>query len=125
MLQSLHSGRALGRVPLAHGSHQINSVWAGIWYQLLERCSTELGEAELHLAGQFHAFWPALLCGRAHDAAYLVDLICLHTQVRHQQVAAAVALRAATCVPAHVLARHSAHVLLMSNKGREVSSSGR
>jgi len=77
MLQSLHSSGALGRVPLAHGSHQINGIRASVGYQPLKRCGAELREAELHLACQLHAFWPRLLAWRAHDAADLVDVICL------------------------------------------------
>ncbi len=77
MLQSLHSRGALGRVPLAHGSHEINGIRAGVGYQPLKGGGAELREAELHLACQLHAFWPRLLAWRAHDAADLVDLICL------------------------------------------------
>ena len=77
MLQCLYCTGASGRVPLAHGSHQVNGFRAGIRDQLLQRCGAEMREAELHLAGQLHAFRPGLLCGGAHHTADLVDLICL------------------------------------------------
>ena len=38
MLQCLHSCGPLGRVPLTHGSHQVNGIGAGIWDELLQWC---------------------------------------------------------------------------------------
>ena len=86
MLQSLDSSGALGRVPLAHGSHEINGIRAGVGYQPRTGGGAALREAELHLACQLHAFWPRLLAWRAHHTADLVDLICLFTGNREMRV---------------------------------------
>lgn len=37
MLKCLHSCGPLGRVPMNHGSHQVNGIRAGIWDELLQR----------------------------------------------------------------------------------------
>ena len=80
MLQGLHSSEALGRIPLAHVSHQVYGICTGIGDQLLQRGGAELRETELHLGCQLHALRPVLLRGGAHHAADLVYLICLHSQ---------------------------------------------
>lgn len=61
MLQCLYSSQALGGVPLAHGSHQVNGFQASVGDQLLQGGGAELGEAELHLSCKLHALWPGLL----------------------------------------------------------------
>lgn len=49
MLKSLYSSQALGRVPLAHGGHEVYGLGTGIGDQLLQRGGAEGGEAKLHL----------------------------------------------------------------------------
>lgn len=78
MLQGLDSCGSLGRVPLAHGSHEIDCIRTSIGYELLQWRGREVREAELHLACQLHALRPGLLCWSPHHAADLVDLISLH-----------------------------------------------
>ena len=81
MLQCLNSCGSLGRVPLAHGSHEIDCIRTSTGYELLQRRGREVWEAELHVACQLHALWPGLLRWSPHHAADLVDLVSLQTQV--------------------------------------------
>eukprot|EP00955_Chlamydomonas_euryale_P109724 365949-Chlamydomonas_euryale.AAC.8 len=71
VLQALHGGGALIGVPVAHGRHEVDGLWAGVRDDLGQRRRRKLREPEVHRSGQLQALWPRLRRGRADHAANL------------------------------------------------------
>ncbi|KAA6429834.1 MAG: hypothetical protein FRX49_00266 [Trebouxia sp. A1-2] len=69
--QSLHRSGALGGVPLAHGSHQINGIWASIGYQPLQR----VGDCQRHTSE---------LPGNNGRKDYQMEDVCFMTMLQKQ-----------------------------------------
>ena len=74
-VQTLLRRRSLRRVPVYARADEIQSLRAGVWYELLQRRRLVLWKPEPHPVRQFHPLRPRLVVGSSVYRANLINLI--------------------------------------------------